>query len=140
MGCGATDEYRNCEREAHVRTSLAASQRAPGVADDQVGGRALSRSLADFFLATLGADFSGVRLHVDGHAPAAADAAAPTAGNSYGQGAGYVPNASQVRAGSASTSPCNPGYWPMRAAQMLTHCDPTVTCFSADFRTVRSGS
>jgi hypothetical protein len=136
MGCCATDEYRNCEWEAQVLTSLAASQRPPGVADDQVGGRALSRSLADFSLATLGADFSGVRLHVDGHAPAAA----PTAGNSYGQGAGYVPNAGQARAGSGSTSPCNPGYWPMRAAQMLTHCDPTVTCFSADFRTGRSGS
>jgi hypothetical protein len=121
MGCGARDEYRNCEWEAQVRTSLAASQRPPGVADDQVGERALSRSLADPFLATLGADFSGARLHVDGHAPAAADAVAPTAG------------------GSASTSPCNPGYWPMRAAQMLTHCDPTVTCSSADFRTGRSG-
>lgn len=52
MGCGATDEYWDCEREAQVFTSLAA----------------------------LGADFSSVRLHVDGHAPAAADAAAPTAG------------------------------------------------------------
>lgn len=80
MGCGATDEYWDCEREAQVFTSLAASQRPSGVADDQVGGGVLLRSLADFFLATLGADFSSVRLHVDGHAPAAADAAAPTAG------------------------------------------------------------
>jgi hypothetical protein len=93
MGCGATEEYRNCEREAQVLTSLAASLRPPDVADDQVGGRALSRSLADFFLATLGADFSGVRLHVDGHAPAAADPAAPTATLM-----GKVPGTSRTRA------------------------------------------
>lgn len=90
MGCGATGEYWNCEREAQVLTSLAASRRPLGVADDQVGGRALSRSLADFFPATLGAGFSGVRLHVDGHAPAVA----PTADNSYGK----VPGTSRTRA------------------------------------------